>query len=218
MLKAIYATLRLEIRGRENLKPFWDEGRPVICAFWHGRLLLMPYAWWKVGRGEAYILMGRNRNGELITRIVSRFNMKAIRGGSSAGGEEARKEMLEVMARSPRTTLGITPDGPRGPRYESKMGIAWASRTLDVPVIWIAASTRWGLRTTTWDRFLVPLPFSKAVIAFGPPTSPADHADLDLDAWRRLLDAIGRRQTLALDREMGNLAEDDLPLLEPPSA
>src|SRR5690606_4120386 len=134
-------------------------------------------------------------------------NMKAIRGGSSAGGEEARQQMLAVVDRSPRTTLAMTPDGPRGPRYASKMGMAWAARALEIPVIWVSASARWGVRTTAWDRFLAPLPFSKAVVEFGPPTWPADHAELDLEAWRRLLDDIGRRQMLALDREMGNVAE-----------
>lgn len=212
-LKTLFATQRWEIRGREHLRPFWDDGSPVIVGCWHGRLLMIPRAWQRVGRGDVHVLMGRNRNGELITRIVSRFNMGAIRGGSSAGGEEARSRMMDVVRQSPRSTLAMTPDGPRGPRYESKMGMAHLSRTLQIPVVWVAASARRSLRIPTWDRFLLPLPFSRVVVDFSAPLHPDAHAGLDLDAWRRELDRFGRRHLLRLDEELGVVLPEDRELL-----
>lgn len=214
LLRLVYATLRWEVRGREHLAPYWDAGRPVIVGCWHGRLLLIPPVWNRLGRGNVYVLMGRNRNGELITRIVSRFRMKAIRGGSSSGGEAARQRMLEVVRQDPATTLALTPDGPRGPRYVSHLGMAQVSRQLDIPVVWVSATARWCYRVPTWDRFLAPLPFSRVVVEFMAPIHPGDHAELDLPAWRDHLDAAGRRQLLRIDRETGALIEADRALLE----
>ncbi len=218
VLRGLCATLRWDIRGREHLAPYWDGGSPVIVGCWHGRLLLIPWAWEKTGKGEVFVLMGRNRNGELITRIVSHFNMQPVRGGSSAGGEEARREMAELVRRSPRTTLAMTPDGPRGPRYESKMGMAHLSRTLGVPVVWMSATASRSWRFPSWDRFMLPAPFSRVRVEFAPAIVPHDHEGLDLAAWKELLDREGRRQLARLDSELGVLIDDDRPLLGEPTA
>jgi lysophospholipid acyltransferase (LPLAT)-like uncharacterized protein len=214
VLRALCATLRWDIRGREHMAPFWDAGSPVIVGCWHGRLLLIPWAWEKSGKGEVFVLMGRNRNGELITRIVSHFNMQPVRGGSSSGGEEARREMVALVGRSPRTTLAMTPDGPRGPRYTSKMGMAHLSRSTGAPVVWMSAAASRGWRFPSWDRFLLPAPFARVIVDFTPAIDPRDHEDLALEAWKELLDREGRRQLARLDRELGVLIDEDAPLLE----
>lgn len=195
------------------MRPFWDEGRPVCVGCWHGRLLLIPYAWQKLGRGETWVLMGSNRNGELITRIVATFNMKAIRGGSRKGGEEARRQMAKVVDESPATTLSLTPDGPHGPRYISKMGMAHVSRSLNIPVVWVSATARWALRFRTWDRFLFPLPFSRVIVEFSAPTFPEAHAQLTLEEYRNELDRKGRALLRALDEEIECLSAEDRRIL-----
>ena len=84
ILRLLYRTMRWEVRGQDNLTPYWDEGKPVIMAFWHGRLILMPGLWEK--KGNAHVLIGHHRNGELITRVIAAFGIGAIRGGSRSGG------------------------------------------------------------------------------------------------------------------------------------
>lgn len=209
LLHLICRTIRWDVRGLENLAPYWGQGKPVIVGCWHGRLLMIPYVWWRHGRGETYVLMGRNRNGELITRIVDRFRMRAIRGGSTKGGEEARKEMAARVTADPRTTLSMTPDGPRGPRYVSKMGMAHLSRTLDVPVIWVTASARHSYRFPTWDRFMCPLPFTRVTVEFAPPILPADHANLSFEDYKAFLDAQGRAHLRRIDTANAVLTADD---------
>lgn len=214
-LHVVCRTLRWDVRGLENLAPYWGQGRPVIVGCWHGRLLMIPYVWWRYGSGETYVLMGRNRNGELITRIVSRFRMRAIRGGSTKGGEEARKEMAARVVADPRTTLSMTPDGPRGPRYVSKMGMAHLSRTLDVPVVWVTASAHRSYRFPTWDRFMFPMPFTRVVVEFSPAILPADHAASSFEDYKAFLDAQGRAHLRRIDSEVAGLsAEDDRVLRE----
>lgn len=214
ILHVICRTIRWDIRGLEHLAPYWGDGKPVIVGCWHGRLLMIPYAWYKHGGGETYVLMGRNRNGELITRIVARFRMRAVRGGSSKGGEEARKEMAARVMADPHTTLSMTPDGPRGPRYVSKMGMAHLSRSLNVPVIWVTASAKRSYRFPTWDRFMFPYPFTRVVVEFSPPIYPADHAAKSFEEYKAFLDAEGRRHLRRVDGEVAGLTQEDDRILQ----
>lgn len=197
LLRLMCATWRWDITGLENMKPFWGEGRPVIVCTWHGRLLMLPFAWERHGGGDVYVLMGRNRNGELITRIVSRFNMKAIRGSSRSGGKEARDEMAALVKASPTTTIALTPDGPHGPPLVSKPGAAQLSLQGSLPVVWASASASPCVRLPTWDRFVVPLPFAKVRVRFSAPMTPK--GDATLEAWREALDEFGRAELSALD-------------------
>jgi lysophospholipid acyltransferase (LPLAT)-like uncharacterized protein len=198
-LRLLCATIRWKVEGLEHLKPFWGAGAPVIVACWHGRLVMIPFAWLRHGGGRIYVLMGLNRNGELITRIVSRFNMKAIRGGSRSGGKEARDEMAKAVAQDPATTLALTPDGPHGPALVSKMGMAHLSRAASLPVIWVSAAAAWSVRLGTWDRMQLPLPFSRVTVRFSAPMFPATWAASSLDEYREALDRAGRDELARLD-------------------
>ncbi len=211
ILRALYATMRWKVQGRENLVPFWDEGRPVIMAFWHGRLLMMPGLWER--KGNAHVLIGNHRNGELITRIIAAFGIGAVRGSANARGAEARQEMMERYFEGGGRTLGFTPDGPHGPRFVSKMGMASLSRKLNLPVIWISASARPAARVPTWDRFLFPAPFSRAVVRWGNPIDPARFAHLTLEEYRDVLDDLGRADILDVDEAAGNVDEADREML-----
>ncbi|MBE2253397.1 MAG: DUF374 domain-containing protein [Myxococcus sp.] len=199
LLRLVCASWRLRVSGLEHVAPFWSAGRPVIVCCWHGRLLMLPYTWLRHGGGEVYVLMGKNRNGELITRIVSRFNMKAVRGSSRAGGKEARDEMAALVAQQSATTIALTPDGPHGPALVSKLGAAQLSRQSDLPVVWASASAAPALRAPTWDDFVMPLPFARVKVRFSAPVFPAQYASLTLEAYRDALDEVGREALAALD-------------------
>lgn len=200
-LHLLCATLRWSVEGLENLAPYWGAGKPVIVACWHGRLMLLPYAWQRHGAGSVYVLMGRNRNGELITRVVSRFNMKAIRGGSRSGGREARDEMTRAVEASPATTLALTPDGPHGPPQISKPGLAQLSRQCALPVIWASAAASRALHLSTWDRFALPVPFARVTVRFSRPVFPEAWASAPLEAYREALDQTGRGELARLDAD-----------------
>ncbi len=208
-LRAYCLLLRWEVRGLDHLKPYWGGKQPVIVGCWHGRLLMLPEVWRRHGAGKTYVLMGLNRNGELITRIVSRFRMLAVRGGSSKGGEAAREAMVACVKADAHTTLSLTPDGPRGPRYVSRPGMAYLSRNLNIPVVWVSASAKSALRFTTWDRFMLPLPFSRVVVEFHTPILPADQAALSFENYKDALDDKGREYLRQLDDELGVLTGED---------
>ena len=122
--------------------------------------------------------------------------------------------MMEVYFEGGGQTLAFTPDGSHGPRYVSKMGMAQLSRKLNLPVIWISAGARPAFRIPVWDRFLFPLPFSRAVVYWGEPIDPEKHAHLSLPEYRDLLDDHGRAAMLAVDEAVGNVDPVDQAVLQ----
>jgi len=170
-IRFVWLTSRFEIIGGEAARQYWAEGKPFIMSFWHGRLLMMPYSWdrsKKIG-----MLISNHRDGELIANTIGHFGLGTIRGSSAKegraakGGTEALRAMLKMLKEN--NYVGITPDGPRGPRMRASDGIVAVARMSGVPVISAAYATKARIKLGSWDRFLVPLPFTKGVIVWSEP-------------------------------------------------
>lgn len=158
-------TLRVEINFLSQPK------FPSIVAFWHGRMFLLPFALKNYAHKVA-ILISRHRDGELIAGIVEKMGFKTVRGstGKGKGGERAFKEMLRLIEEG--YTVAITPDGPRGPREVVKPGIAKLAMKTGAPVYPLTFSADWKFNLNSWDRFLIPYPFSKCRVVLGEPIKP----------------------------------------------
>ncbi len=136
-IRALKSTLRIEWRGREIVEKLRAEKRPYIHAFWHGRLLLMPYSY----LGEKItILISKHGDGELIARTMQRFGYETTRGSTSTGSVEAFKELLRKARDG--YDIGYTPDGPRGPRYSSTAGPIQLARMTGLPIVPVTFSAR----------------------------------------------------------------------------
>jgi lysophospholipid acyltransferase (LPLAT)-like uncharacterized protein len=142
----------------------WQNNETVIIAFWHDQLLLMVQGYRGPG---AKILISASKDGELIARTMHHFGQGAVRGSSNRGGRQAFKALLE-LAREP-VDLVITPDGPKGPRHEVKEGVVQLARISGRPVIPMAFAASRGFRFASWDRFLLPYPWSRGIYSFGAP-------------------------------------------------
>lgn len=140
-LSALRTTLRITHMNRGAIEGIWQSGQSSIVLFWHGRLLAMPFAY-KRGKGKA--LISKHRDGELIARVVRYFGLEAIRGShGKAGSVSSLREMLRAAKEG--QDIGITPDGPKGPRQRIKKGIlefAQASRRPIVPVAYGASKKK----------------------------------------------------------------------------
>src|SRR5690606_21668476 len=124
---------------------FCREGKPFIIAFWHGRLLILPAMW--PTTAKLSILISMHRDGELIARSIGHFGHGTVRGsaakpGSSKdrGGAAALRGMLKALKAG--EYVGITPDGPRGPRMRATEGIVTVARVAGVPIIPCSYSAR----------------------------------------------------------------------------
>lgn len=173
-------TLRIDFVGRGKLGPIRRWGRSVIHAFWHGRMLILAYTHrWK----KIHILISQHRDGEYIARIIEKLGFVSVRGSTTRGGTKAIFEMCEKGACG--YDLGVTPDGPRGPGFKVHPGTVYMAQRSGMPIVPITSSAehRWTL--STWDYFIIPRPFSRAVIMVGEPIYvPAEADARELEAVR----------------------------------
>jgi lysophospholipid acyltransferase (LPLAT)-like uncharacterized protein len=178
LIRALRATVRIEHHGDGALRAAEAAGERPVYAFWHRHLLLMVYAW--KGSGPVSVLISRHRDGSLVARAMESFGLGAVRGSTSRGATGA----LRAMIRNSRAghTLAFTPDGPRGPVGEVKVGVIAAAAAAGRPIqpIALAASRAWRLRS--WDRFLVPQPFSRVAFTYGELMSVARDGDFEPQA------------------------------------
>jgi lysophospholipid acyltransferase (LPLAT)-like uncharacterized protein len=167
LLQVWARTLRYEIDDRANVL-----GKPVagnyIAALWHNRLLLISFVLKKFfpdrpGAG----LISASRDGDLIADATQRFGFDVVRGSSSRMGATALLELSAIL-RSGRDVL-LTPDGPRGPAYELGPGIIFLAQKTGAPVVPVNMEYSSCWRLKSWDRFIIPRPFSKVRVTIGQP-------------------------------------------------
>ena len=130
IIRLLGKTMRVTVRGEEVVENLYREGKHIILAFWHGRQLMIPLAYH--GR-EVHILISQHRDGELISRIMSRFGYHSVRGSSTRGGTAALRQLIKVGRSG--VDLAITPDGPKGPRYVAQPGVIQIAKMTGLPVL-----------------------------------------------------------------------------------
>ncbi len=164
------ATLRLRVTDPAGVLKGWQQpaGAPQILVFWHDELFAMPWLYRKAGfKRPASVMISRNLSGEVIAVIAKKFGIDAARGSPSKGGREACRELVEVLGKG--ELAGITPDGSRGPRHRLKSGVFLLAKTAKADVVPMRMSHQWRICLPTWDRFQVPLPFSRVSVSILPP-------------------------------------------------
>jgi lysophospholipid acyltransferase (LPLAT)-like uncharacterized protein len=177
-VRALFATTRVERVHYERLEHFRRRGEPVIFVFWHGHLLPLVHYHRREG---IVVLVSEHTDGEYIARILDRYGFGTVRGSSTRGGMRGLRGLVRA-ARAGRD-LALTPDGPRGPRHEVKPGALAAAQMTGLPLLPLAVSVTSAWALGSWDRFLVPRPFSTIRIEYLPPRFvPREASREDLDA------------------------------------
>ena len=141
--------------------------KSLVVCLWHNQLLFMPFMW--SGRwGGAHAIVSHSRDGERIAAILRFFGIGAIRGSSTRGGTSVLRQVL-AMTKSRDFSFFVTPDGPTGPPFKVKEGSAFLAYNPDVPVYCMSVMYSRCRIFGSWDRFLLPMPFSKAYFVCSPP-------------------------------------------------
>ena len=152
---------RLEVYGRENLKEI-PAGKPVIYAFWHGKLWIPVYYF----RGEKHlVLASSSRDGEYISRFLQKYGYRLVRGSSSRGGGPALLSLIRRVRKG--DSVLITPDGPTGPIHKVKPGTIYLQEKTGVPIIPVGVAIERKKTFASWDRLNFPLPGTRATLVIG---------------------------------------------------
>lgn len=202
ILYALNRSLRWEVVDPNGKETDWRTRETAIFCFWHNRQLLGAGAYYQMKRegkpGKSYILISKHSDGRLIARGVRLFKLNSVAGSSSSGGGRALHTLIAVLKRG--DSVIFTPDGPRGPLYKAKQGIAIASKKSATPVYCggIAAEKFW--RFGSWDKMIMPKPFSKAVLIIGEGLHPSeDESAESLEIYRKQIENELRRVTEMAD-------------------
>jgi len=165
---------------------------PAIYCIWHNRLplCLEMYRRYVATHYPSPGLVGlvsASKDGALLAAIFERFGLQPVRGSSSRRGAQALVE-LKTWAQQ-GYDLAITPDGPRGPRYQVADGAVALAQITQFPLVTVSYRTSWKITLNSWDRFQIPLPFARCDVHFGEIIRvPRKLADGEREEWRQRLE------------------------------
>lgn len=165
LIRLLRATIDIRFEGfYDEACKLWKSGKSMIFVFWHGRLVMMPFSSRSPG---LTVMVSRSRDGEMLTRVLNRFKMSTVRGSSSRGAREAM-EQAKIEIRCGKD-LAIAPDGPKGPRKMAKKGALLLARETGAPIVPVSFAASRTIRFNSWDKFCVPLPFTRGVFYYDRP-------------------------------------------------
>jgi lysophospholipid acyltransferase (LPLAT)-like uncharacterized protein len=199
-IRLLHWTGNWTIIGKAEPASLVAAGKPFILAFWHGRLLMIPYSMPR--RGTVSMLISSHPDGQLIARTVLHFNIVTIAGSTSKGGASAIRGLVRVLRND--GIVGITPDGPRGPYMRASDGVAALARISGLPVYPVTFSASRGVVLGSWDRFFLPFPFSRGVFVWGAPVQvPRDATPEIMDDKRKEIESGLNDITAQADKMVG---------------
>ena len=186
--------------AREVLAAF-EKNERVVIAFWHGQLAMLQAAYRGRGAGIC-VQVSHHSDGEIITRAVRPFGIRAARGSATRGGLASVREMLDAHRQG--YDLALAPDGPRGPIHRAKPGAIRLAQATGARLFPVACAPRRGWVFRSWDRFTVPLPFTRVHYVVGTPLSVPHGVDADaIERARRTLEEELCRATSEAERRAG---------------
>lgn len=208
-IRLIDRTTKWEIIGEEHYQDMLSREEGMITAFWHSRILMMiavrrhyPRKYW--------FMISEHRDGEMIARSVNAFKIDLARGSASnpkkkaknKSGTNAQRVLLKAL--KDKQGVGLTPDGPRGPRQRCHLGLIHLARLSGVPITPVAYAVKRAKYLSSWDRFHLPLPFSRGCYVYGKPITVTARGEEEMEQVRLHVEQVLNEVTEQADRLMGH--------------
>jgi lysophospholipid acyltransferase (LPLAT)-like uncharacterized protein len=207
-VRLIGPTLRFAVSFEEG-GPAGMTTRPMILAFWHDCIFPAIYIWRDL---QIRVMSSDSFDGEYTGRIIRKFGFVKVRGSSSHGAVRAMIGMRREIEQG--ATVAFTIDGPRGPRHIAKPGPVVLARATGAPMVafHIALEKAWSLNT--WDRSLIPNPFSRALMRVSRQIAvPASATDTERESFHVQLQASLDRVREFAEQNVGNVGSKEFPVL-----
>ncbi len=165
-MKLLTSSLRLEVRDLSGIGSPSAAVPPVIYILWHNRFFTVPAGWNQIcsQHRKAVTLTSASHDGDMVARAMAVFGLGAVRGSSSRRGVAALIGLKHALKDG--FDVCLTPDGPRGPRYVLQPGVIKLAESSGAPVVPVHVTFSSAFRLKTWDRFVIPMPFSRVEITF----------------------------------------------------
>ena len=200
LIDLLFNTIKIEREGFERVKPIISSGK-VIFAVWHSRMLLFAY----LGKGlNVRAMVSKSKDGEIAARIIQRQGHEAVRGSTKKGGLYALSMLIKKVKEKNKPCL-IVPDGPQGPRCKVQPGIIILAKKTGYPIVPISYSAKKIKVFASWDRFILPFPFTRCRALYGAPMYvPQDAGKKEEKRCLMLLENELNRITSDVDRYYGH--------------
>lgn len=206
-IRLIGPTLRVCISYEEGAQETLDQ-RPLIGSFWHSCLIPATYICRNLG---VRVMSSNSYDGEYMGRIIHKFGFVAVKGSSSRNAVRALLGLRRALEDG--WTVAFTLDGPRGPRHKVKPGPVALARSSGLPLTMFYAAVDRAWVLNTWDRLVIPAPFSRVLVRFGKLIQvPADARDEDLEKYTEELQASLDRVCEFAEENVSKVGTSEFPV------
>lgn len=178
MIRFLYKTNKIRFHSPESI-----SDQPIIFACWHGELLMLPYLYSHYRKiAHAKVLISNHFDGELISRTIKNFNLGTLAGSTTRNA--ARVLIQAIKTLKDGYDIGITPDGPKGPRHEVADGIIIMAQKTGAKIVLVEIKPTKYWQLNSWDKFVIPKPFG--IINYYS-TKEIDISGMDIEVARNLI-------------------------------
>ena len=182
-IRAVNLTSSIQFENESIPKQFWNDDKPFILAFWHSQLMMIGFAWKK--KQNVNILASSHSDGRFGAIVGKYFNLNNIQT-SEKNKSVSLRSIFKLL--NDNNYIGITPDGPRGPKEIVSEGIIKIAKTSKVPIIPIGFWSSKNFKLKSWDSFLITLPFSKCSFVWNKPLEiPYNIQENQIQHYQKLL-------------------------------
>jgi len=164
LIQTLCKTLRIQTTGSESINSLIKEKRNFVLAFWHGTMVI---PWFAHRNLKLLAIISKSKDGDLLAKILRKWNYNVVRGSSSKGGNVALQIMIDHAKHE--CPVAITPDGPLGPNFKMKAGAVITAKKSEVPLVLVGVGCKSKRKLHSWDNFEVPFPFSKVQLVYSEP-------------------------------------------------
>jgi lysophospholipid acyltransferase (LPLAT)-like uncharacterized protein len=168
LMRTAWWSYRYSATGNDSVRKLLADGEPLILTFWHEHIFAMAPYLLRLGRMGANVtfLVSPSVDGDLVVRMLTLMKANAVRGSATRSGVKAMKGLYRAIVRDNGSPV-VLPDGPQGPRHECKPGSLLLAQMSGARILPMTCVARKALRLRTWDRMVVPLPFSSVEVIVG---------------------------------------------------
>ena len=182
-IRAVNLTSSIQFENESIPKQFWNNDKPFILAFWHSQLMMIGFAWKK--KQNVNILASSHSDGRFGAIVGKYFNLNNIQT-SEKNKSVSLRSIFKLL--NDNNYIGITPDGPRGPKEIVSEGIIKIAKSSKVPIIPIGFWSSKNFKLKSWDSFLITLPFSKCSFVWNKPLEiPYNIQENQIQHYQKLL-------------------------------